>query len=390
VPGPADRVGAGRASAGEGPDLSLPEGTIRAVVNDSGVYVRGAAGVPSTAVAARTTPAPRRGPGVLHRFEVLLTTGGVQVLQDGNLVAVGGLLPPWQQASVLLGFRGPDGHRARVHLAAAGFSGAAAAVAPVVEAQVNPATRKVLALTDTAPGVGFARTPLVDATAARLVMTITTAPGLDLADATVQLADHRMPAHPVVTGPPSALGSALTLIADVPADLLGGTVTDSLTPFVLRAPGAGDGVAILESYLEITPGPGWSPGPPDSPPNTDPRRPSADALPAITAALANTAGVPQDTLPQQGQLILTVELSAAIAQWDSGGVAGVQGIELWLDGRLVAGLPTAAEGPGLGGQYVISLALRDLPAGPHVFDIREFGPNGAARPTSLLKNFAVA
>lgn len=388
VPGPADRVGSGRASAGAGPDPALPAGTIRVVVNDSGAYIRGGPEVPMTAVGASPVPAPRRGPGVLHRFEVLLTTGGVQVLQDGVLVAVGGLLPAWQQASVLFGFRGPDGHRARVHLAAAGFSGAAAPTPPIVEATVNPGTRKVLALTDTAPGVGIARTPLLNARAARLVMTITTAPGLDLAGASVQLADQLIPAHPVVTGPPTATGSALTLVAELPPSLLGGDSADSLTPFVLRAPGAGDQVAITESYLEITPGPGWTSGsPPDSAPETDPRGPIADALPTITATLANPAGAAVQSMPHHAQLVLTVELAAAVAQWDSGGLAGVQGIELWLDGHLIAGLPTAAEGPGVGGTYVFSIALRNLTVGPHVLDIREFGPT---QPASLLRSFAVS
>jgi hypothetical protein len=189
---------------------------------------------------------------------------------------------------------------------------------------------------------------------------------------------------------PLAPGSALTLIADLPAELLGGSAQDTLTPFVLRAPGAGDGVGILESYLEITPGPGWVPGQRgDTVPNTDPRRPAPDALPVITAGLGNTAGTLVESVPQQGQLVLTVELSAASAQWDSGGVAGVQGIELWLDGRIIAGLPTAADGAGVGGRYVISVALREVSIGPHVLDIREFGPDGAARPTSLLRNFVV-
>jgi hypothetical protein len=386
VPGPADRVGAGRADTGGGPDPTLPAGTIRVVVNDSGAVVRGGVGVPATTPVATPVAAQRRGPGVLHRFDVLLTVNGVQVLQDGTLVAVGGLVPPWQQAWLLLGFRGPDGHRARVHLAAAGFSGPPAAPDPVVEAAVYPATRQVLTLTDTAPGVGFARTPLVGAEAARLVMTITTAPGLDVGAATVQLGDHRVPAHPVVTAP-SAPGSALTLVADLPPELLGGPATGSLTPFVLRAPGAGDGVGIMESYLEITPGPDWAPGEqPDRAPNTDPRRPAADALPAISAVLTNTSGAPLQSVPQEGQLVLTIDLSAATAQWDSGGVAGVQGIELWLDGRIIAGIPTASEGAGVGGRYVISIAPRQVPLGPHVFDIREYG---ATQPTSLLRNFAV-
>ena len=262
----------------------------------------------------------------------------------------------------------------------------------VVEARVNPATRQILSLTETAPGVGIARAPVVGATAARLVMTITIAPGLDLSGFTVQLDDHRIPARPVVPAAeiPLAPSSALTLIADLPPELLASSAPDTLTPFVLRAPGGSNEVGIIESYLEITPGPGWVPGQRGgTPPNTDPRRPAPDALPTITAMLGNTSGALVDTVAPAGQLVLTVELSAATSQWDSGGVAGVQGLELWLDGRIVAGVPTAADGAGVGGRYVISIAPRELAIGPHVFDIREFGPNGAARPTSLLRNFVV-
>jgi hypothetical protein len=393
VPGPADRVGSGRATAGVGPDLTLPAGAVRAVLNDSGASVRAGAGVAAAVPVRGAVPAPRRGPGTLHRFEVRVTTHGVEVRQDDTVVAVGGYFPLWQQASVLLGFRGPDGRRVRVHLAAAGFSGPAAPVPPVVEAVVNPATRQVLGLADSAPGVGIARTPLRSALSARLVTTITWAPGLDLGGAVVQLGEVTFPARPAVAGPPPSLpGSAVTMIADVPAGLVGGNGADTLTPFVVRAPGAGAGVSIVESYLEITPGPSWTPPPRARVPDTDPRRPAADSLPAVEVTLGNSAGVPlaSAVLPAQGTLVLMVDLDASSAQWDSGGVAGVQGVELWLDGRLVAGLPTAADGPGLGGRYSFSIALHGLGRGPHVFDVREFGPNGAARPTSLLRNFVIS
>jgi hypothetical protein len=151
-------------------------------------------------------------------------------------------------------------------------------------------------------------------------------------------------------------------------------------------------VSIVESYLEITPGPSWTPPPRSGAHDTDPRRPAPDALPAVEVTFGNASGAPltSSELPAQGTLVLTVNLDAATAQWDSGGVAGVQGIQLWLDGRLVAALPTAAEGPGLGGRYAFSIGLHGLGHGPHVFDVREFGPNGAARPTSLLRNFVIS
>ncbi len=392
VPGPADRVGAGRVSGGVGPDPSLPAEAVRAVVNDDGASVRAGAGLPAAVPLRGAVPAPRRGPGVLHRFEVRITTHGVEVRQDDTIVAVGGVLPTWRQASVLLGFRGPDGHRSRVRLAAAGFSGPPTALPTLVEAVVNPATRKVLGMTESAPGVGIARTPLRSALSARLVATITTAPGLDPSGTVVQLGEHTFPARLATPGPPSAQGSAVTLIADVPAALVGGDGADTLSPFVLRAPGAGDGVSIVESYLEITPGPSWTPPPRSGALDTDPRRPNPDALPAVEVSFGNASGAPlaSSVLPAQGTLVLMVNLNAATAQWDSGGVAGVQGIEVWLDGRLIAALPTAADGPGLGGSYAFSIALRGLGRGPHVFDVREFGPNGAVRPTSLLRNFVIS
>ncbi len=184
----------------------------------------------------------------------------------------------------------------------------------------------------------------------------------------------------------------MTVIADVPAALVGAEGAETLSPFVLRAPGAGDGVSVVESYLEITPAPTWTPPPRSRVRDTDPHRPAPDALPAVEATFGNASGAPlaSSVLPAQGTLVLTVDLDASTAQWDSGGVAGVQGVELWLDGHLIAGLPTAAEGPGLGGRYTFSIALRGLGRGPHVFDVREFGDDGALRPTSLLRNFVIS
>src|SRR5258706_7213814 len=84
VPGPADRVGAGRAVRGAGPDPSLPAGTIRVVVNDSRAYVRGGAPRPRTTPSVSTTPGPRRGARVLHRLHVLLNTRGGPGRYDRN------------------------------------------------------------------------------------------------------------------------------------------------------------------------------------------------------------------------------------------------------------------------------------------------------------------
>lgn len=373
VPGVADRAGIDVQRAEAGPDPALPGGTIRVVVNDDGVAVGAAPDV--AAVAPReldTTPAPSRGPGVAHLFEVVLTTGGVRVYQDDLLVTVGGVVPSWSTASMLIGLRGPDGRRSRVHVSGAGFSGAATSLPAVVEERVHPTTQRILSLDEPAPQVGTARAPLAAAASARLVTTVTTTASLDPHAVFVQFGDQLVPARPATPAPSVRPAASVTLVADVPAVFLGPTGPFSITPLVLRAAG-GDGVQLVESYLEITPGPDWVPdsaAPPDPVP-----KPADDRLPAIEPRLANAAGepLPDDTTPAQGQVVLTVALSGTATQWDTGGVAGVRGVQVRLDGRLMAGIPTDADGPAVGGEYAMSIAVAGLTTGRHSLEIREYG-----------------
>jgi hypothetical protein len=331
-------------------------------------------------------PAPRRGPGVVHRFEVVLTSSGVRVYQDGLAVAARDVVPAWREAAVLLGFRGPDGRRSRVHVSSAGFTGPAGTAPRVVEVAVSAGTQRVLGPADQEPGIGIARTPLRTARSARLVATLTVTPTLDPRGVVVQLGTLRVPARPTVAVPPREPGAALTVVADVPRSLLGGRGPDTITPFVLRAPGADAAATLLETYLEITPTPGWSPPsaaavrPPDLP----------DALPVVRAVLGNAAGKPltSTTVPRRGQLVLGVTLEPAHAQWDTGAVGGVQGVEVRLDGALIAGIPTDADGPGVGGRYAVSIAVGGLAFGAHTIEVREYGMR-VEGPVSALLNFVV-
>lgn len=373
VPGVADRVGNDVLRAQAGPDPALPGGTIRVAVNDDGVAVGSAPDVAAvTPQALDATPAPRRGPGVAHLFEVVLTTGGVRVYQDDLLVTVGGVVPSWSTASMLIGLRGPDGRRARVHVSGAGFSGPATSMPAVVEERVHPATQRVLSLDEPAPQVGMARAPLESAASARLVSTLSTTAELDPHAVFVQFGDLRVPARPATPAPSVSPAAAVTVVADVPAVFLGPNGPSSVTPLVLRAAG-GDGVQLIESYLEITPGPGWVP-PSAAPPERVPK-PADDPLPAIEPRLENAAGepLPEDTTPAQGQMVLTIALTGTATQWDTGGVAGVRGLQVRLDGRLVAGIPTDADGPAVGGEYAMSIAVAGLTAGRHSLEIREYG-----------------
>jgi hypothetical protein len=391
APGPVDRVGADtqRANRFLPRDGALPGGTIRVGVDDGGVHVSAAPDVPGVPPPdLEVFPAPVRGPNVTHLFEVVLTTAGLRVYQDGLLVAVAGVVPAWRSASVLLGFRGPERRRSRVHLAAAGFTGPATAVPALVEVPVNAGTQRVLDLTEQAPQLGIARTPLQQATAARLVATLLVAKGMDPNGVVMQFGDLRVPARPVVAGPSTVDGAALTVVADVPAALLGATGPDSITPFVLRAPGATQQVRLVETYLQLAPAAGWTP------PVTSlesPRPTGADVPPSVDAVLCNSAGEPLTSavIPARGQIVLKVTLDASTSQWETGTIGGVQGFQVWLDGELTAGVPTRADGPGLGGQHALSIAVGGLARGTHVLEVREYTMAGDERPVSAVLNFTV-
>ncbi|HEX6360386.1 hypothetical protein [Actinophytocola sp.] len=391
TPGPMDRVGVDRQRANRFTerDPALPGGAIRVAVDSTGVRVSAAPDVPAVAPAQlEVYPAPVRGPGVPHLFEVVLTTAGLRVYQDGLLVAVAAVVPPWPSASVLLGFRGPDRRRSRVHLIAAGFTGPVTELASVVEVPVNPGTQRVLDLTEQSPQLGIARTPLTTAASARLVATIMVAGEMDPTGVVIQLGDLRVPARPAVAAPSGASGAAVTVIADVPATLLGVLGAPSITPFVLRAPGANQQVRLVETYLEITQVGGGRPPAQDLKTG---RRRGPDMLPAIDAVLCNSAGEPLTSavVPQRGQLVLDVKLDASSNQWETGSIGGVQGFQVWLDGELAAAVPTRTNGPGLGGRYALSIAVGGLKRGPHLMEVREYAMDGKGLPVSAVLNFTV-
>ena len=373
APGPVDRVGS-----------TLPPGTIRVVVDDQGARVLAADDVPKVTTSDHPSPAPARGVGVQHLFEVVLTTSGIQVLQDGILIGVGGAVPSWQQASVLFGFRGPTGFKSRVHVSGAGFSGPAATLGPVSDVPVVPATLRVLGPTEQAPGIGVSRQPLIGAVSARVVATVLAGDGFDPGGLSVQLGGATYAMVQAIAGP-APPGDEVTEFADLPASLLTPGGPDPLSPFVLRA--ARGQAMVVESYLEVHP-----PSPPLPQPVTalGPVS-SSNSLPSVTTALsdANGKALSPDAVPRSGRISLDITLTGRIAQWDGGGVAGVQGFQVWLDGTLMAGVPTDAGGPGVGGRYSVVFGDGVLRSGQHVVEVREYGSDGGRAPVSVLTDVTV-
>lgn len=398
VPGPADQVGAGRdgappsldpANGTAGTDPTLPDGTIRTLVNDDGIRVLTGPGVPRTSDPPAPARAPTRGTGVLHLFEVVLDGNAVRVLQDGIPVAVAGVIPPWPQAHVLVGLSGPPGRRARVHLDAVGLSGRASPPPATYAHPVVAATQRLLGVDEDAPGIGISGEPLRKAAGARLLATVTLIPGVDLNNVTVQYGNTILPAKPLLAVP-SRTGSLVTVAADLPAQLLGPAGAASVSPLVLRAPGAESAmVPITGSYLEITPLPAVRLSLPASAPGSDrPRGP--DALPAPTVRLLDSAENLTTTTAPGARLLVDLDLDSIGAQIESGGLAGVAGIELWMDNRRIAGLPTALDGPGVGGEYSLAVSTRRLAPGPHFLELRVIPADRDVKRVSRLASFTVA
>lgn len=372
VPGRPDRVGVGTRRAGS--EGGLPGTGIRVSVGDAGVEIGVGPELPAGAPTVRHQPVPRRGPGVGHLFEVALTTGGVRVYQDGLAVATREVRPPWPEAAVLVGVRGPEDRPSVVHVSGVGMSGPRQQPPDVVEAPVALGTSRVLALDEPAPDRSLLREPLVRARSAKVVLTLATSPRLDLSRARIQLGAAHVPARSTVPRPPTVTGASLTLVADIPQSLLGAHGPATIHPFVLRIPGGDATTAVVETYLEIVPAPGWTAPRLSQPPPLSP----TDALPTVELSLGDAAGrpLPSRTLPPSGQVVLTVTSQAATSQWDTGAVAGVRGVEVYLDGRLIAAFPTDADGLGVGGTYALPIAVNGLAAGDHVLEARQYGRTG--------------
>ncbi|WP_211762278.1 hypothetical protein [Kutzneria sp. CA-103260] len=356
-PGPVDRVGP-----------TLPSGSVQIVVDDQGARVLAADDVPRVPGTHPAVAVPR-GVGVPHLFEVVLRADGITVLEDGQEIGFGGVVPSWTSAYVLYGFQGPAGLKSRVFVDAAGFSGPPSPASPVSEVSLVPATVRALGPADLAPGIGISRKPLIGAASARYVATVRAdSADLDPAGLSVQLGASRYPVVQAVPGPVPA-GSVTTVYADLPVSLFGADGPDQLSPYVLRSDRGQ--ATILESYLEIH-STGTPPG-------------FAGAALQAAPPVSQVPLVKVDSSQDGGRLVLDVTLDGRYSRE----VTGVAGFEVWLDGQLAAGQPTDTNGPGLGGRYTVVFSAGSLSPGKHTVDVREYPVDGSLAPVSTLKDVTV-
>lgn len=294
-----------------------------------------------------------RGAGVMHRFEVVLTRGGVRVLQDGVEVTSTPAVPKWREASVLVGMTAPPGRPGRVEVDTIGISGGLQAVAAVTEIPIVAGTLRVLEPDEEAPGIGVARAPLRTAPSAQLRATVRLGDGGDVNGLVAQLGSARVPLKPVTSGFSTAENSEITFAGDLPDELLG-PGPDQVSPFVLRMPGASQ-AQVVESYLEVS---GEShvklPNAPDPPP---------PALPVMTAELAAVT-------PNAATLVVTLDGSMTPV------VAPVAGFEVYVDTQHAATVPMPG---GVGGRHELLISLK----GSHNVEVR-LRPEDPGRQTDSI------
>ena len=396
VPGPVTTIGVppeanlrqtepGRAAE----DLNLPPGTIRTVIDADQAAITAGPGVPRTAGPGGkpVTSTVLGSPGVTSRWELELATDGVSLRRDGQLAASGDVRPNWSEATVLFEFTAPPGEVARLHVDAIGFTGQSGTPPKVAEILDAVPIPRVYQLGDASPDT---RTlPATPARSARLHAVIGPVGDCRLTNLIADFGGPTVPMSPEVPGSIPPAGPYCPFAADLPEN-----VVDLLERGVMHAPflrsASGSRLPLAGSFLEI----GYAPDArldrapvvpaPGPEPSNDRHR-----LPALSAELRNAVGealVPGVPV-ERGRLVLDVGLDGLTGQRTTGQVGGVAGVQVLIDNKIVAGLPTTRDGPAVGGSYQFGMSMNGLKPGGHVIEVRVYGTESGTRPRSIWINF---
>ncbi|MFL6141506.1 MAG: hypothetical protein ACJ72N_06510 [Labedaea sp.] len=387
VPGPVDLIGRPPSAAPPAAppgravvDDSLPPGTIRVRISgrppEAGattVRVLVGSGTPLLGKQIAVSAAPPPEVGVSVRWTVVLRTDGVYVQRDGLLVGAGDAVPAFTEATALAGLTGGDSSlRAAFDLI--GFTGSPTAPPPLVPAPRVDFDRVAADSTTRLQTSGNGQR-LARVTGGLLRVTLVPQRKQNPAGQfTVDIGGREIPARTAVPGQPMMDGVRLPIVADVPPDALMVSDNADSIPVVVRSVSNEDGLPtqVLTAELELT-GDGSGSVPGERANAALPRGNPALAVP--NAALLDAAGTAIPALQEvpRGRLVLEVVADAEAAQRATGEVAGLAGVEVVLDGKQLAGIPTAAEGPGVGGRWRIALNTTGLTPGGHNLQVTAFG-----------------
>jgi hypothetical protein len=221
---------------------------------------------------------------------------------------------------------------------------------------------------------------------ARLLLTLV--PRLARMDGlSITVGGSAVPLLPAVPGTVPGTGIRYPVFADLPVAALR---TDSNDQVHLGLNLPGGFADVVHADLELTPVPGATQERRDQRRQTSlPLRPLA--APPV-AALRTAAGnpLPEGEAMPRGRAVLDVRLDGPGGQQSTGDLAPLAGIEVLLDGRLIATLPTDAEGPGVAGNWRFSIDMSRLAAGPHTIEARSVAVDPTIKEGASFTSFLVA
>ncbi|RJQ75406.1 fibronectin type III domain-containing protein [Pseudonocardiaceae bacterium YIM PH 21723] len=385
VPGPAEMIG-GPSDAAAGADPTLPPGTVRARISaqhnadGSESTVAGVLHSPEMASDAQLVSVPHQLIGLTQRFTVDIRPDGVHLSADGSEITHVNIHPQWTQATLLIGFQGPAGNQWRAAVDRIAFTGGR-----------TPDYTTPPALTVHEPGSAFypatnlRQVSGVDG--ARLLLTLAPTQATDLSGLTATIGDTTVPVLPAIPGTTPTPGVRYPAYADFPAAAVRVDSNDHLDAGLNLANPAVD---LVHADLELIPTPGTKPQRRDQPPpNALPLQPLA-APPVSTLLGAAGKPIPSGEPVPRGRAVLDVRLDGLGGQQFTGDLAGLAGVEVLLDGKLIATLPTAEQGPGVAGNWRFAVDMTRLSAGPHSIEARSVAVDPTIKEGASFVSFLVA
>jgi hypothetical protein len=369
-------------------DGALPPGTVRVRIaagidpgrNEPDLTVQVAAAPGTPTVPRRTAqpqPIARPRVGMSVRWDIVLRTDGIQVLRNGRYVGGGNVVPAWNQATALVEFSKSAQAQQRFDVRMIGFGGAPTSTPPAAPSpqltllDAVDTVRRPMSV----PHIG----PVTGPGSALLLLTVVAKQKTPNAPLTVHgsppefrvaIGGDTFVATPAVRGTPFLPQTRYPLVARVPGSTLGGRGSLQVTMTAIVPAGYPASIEIESADLDVSPG-----GPAR---RTSPTSQRIAEIPpqlaVLSARVLDANGNPPPpgrTLPR-GRAVLDVSMDAVAGQRVTGQLAGLAGFEVWLDNAELVAVPTATDGPAVGGEWRIAFNVAGQAPGPHTIDVRAF------------------
>jgi hypothetical protein len=346
VPGPVDLVETS-------PRGGMPPGTLRIRVTPASVKIGDAPPIP--------IPEPHN--DISTRWEFALGADGVHAWRNGVEIGAAPVVPTWTEATPLFSFTGPANGLNFVGIDAIGISG-------------KNTPNLILPPRLTTTGGTAGGTPLPDQLGGQLRLTVRSYYGQTIPGPfSVEIGGRTFPARPAVEGQPFEPGIRFPLVADLPADAVLVNSRNELAVSVHSADPARTpqvqhaDIELVADHNSYTA------------PKTEPVARPKPLLAVATGVLLDASGakIENDGTSPRGRIVLEITFGG------SGDLAGLAGVELWVDNKRIAAIPTNRDGPGVAGRLRLALNTTSFQPGVRDIEIKAISTDAGTSPqTSAL------